>query len=179
MPILIPLIPKFAFPKHDVIVFRLAKAAPGKPFPLGDVEKIRPGDFVHYAAANFDKRLIQDSVTEVGGIGYALEPDSVIVRFMEFAGPTLPGFSGGPVLNEKGEVVGLIRESWTRKGIKGGPEVQVTRAFSIDLLKAISQDMQLVTPSTSFVQPRNLNETMSAFTNGQEKSKTDASRSVP
>jgi len=31
----------------------------------------------------------------------------------------MPGYSGGPVVDKAGKVVAIIREAWTKKGVKG------------------------------------------------------------
>ena len=64
-----------------------------------------------------------------------------IVDFIEFTGEGRPGYSGGPVLNMEGRVVGLMREAWTKRGVKGGAEYLVNRAFSVELISVLEEHM--------------------------------------
>jgi hypothetical protein len=61
--------------------------------------------------------------------------DGVILDFLEFQGEGIPGYSGGPVFNEKGELVAFMREAWFRQGVKGGPPSLFNPAFSLDFLR--------------------------------------------
>ena len=75
-----------------------------------------------------------DLVLYINGIaiGVALY-EGVSVDFIEFEGEGIPGYSGGPILNNKGEVVALMREAWNKRGVKAGAaEVLVNRGFSIE-----------------------------------------------
>ena len=55
-----------------------------------------------------------------------------IANFIEFVGDGKPGYSGGPVLNWNGEILGLMREAWFRKDLKVGYQTLINRAFLID-----------------------------------------------
>ena len=64
-----------------------------------------------------------------------------VVDFLEFEGKGLPGFSGGPVFNQEGKVVAIMREAWTKRGVKGGPAVLLNRAFSVQILSDLDQEV--------------------------------------
>jgi len=70
----------------------------------------------------------------VSATGVVLNND-FIVDFLEFVGRGIPGYLGGPVFNERGELVAVMREAWNRQGFKGGPTNLVNRAFSIEFLR--------------------------------------------
>ena len=53
-------------------------------------------------------------------------------NFIEFIGEGKPGYSGGPVLNWNGEILGLMREAWFRKDLKVGYQTLINRAFLIN-----------------------------------------------
>jgi len=57
-----------------------------------------------------------------------------VIDFLEFEGQGRPGYSGGAVLNSRGEIVAVMREAWTKQGVKGGPPILINRAFSLELL---------------------------------------------
>ncbi len=107
---------------------------------IGDFKKIRPGDTIYYYG--YDQKFT-DSVKIPAGMmnagivtatGSALN-DGIIIDFLEFPGVGIPGYSGGPVFNDRGELVAMMREAWTRQGIKGGPPILMNRAFSLEFLR--------------------------------------------
>lgn len=118
-------------PKYDLAVLRLEGTNQVAALPYGDVRRIRPGDQVVYAGYSTNDRALKVSVATVTAVGVA-ENEGISVDFLEFEGEGRPGYSGGPVFNVKGEVVAVMREAWTKRGVKGGNEVLVNRAFSIE-----------------------------------------------
>lgn len=126
--------------RYDLAMFKVDGDIPGQPMAIGDFKKIRPGDKIHYYG--YDQRFT-DSVKKLGGMmnegivtatGSALN-DGIIIDFLEFSGVGIPGYSGGPVFNERGELVAVMREAWTKQGIKGGPQIPMNRAFSLEFLR--------------------------------------------
>jgi S1-C subfamily serine protease len=56
-----------------------------------------------------------------------------LIKFIEFKGNAIPGFSGGPVFNTTGEVIGIITQGALQRSMKdGGEEIIINRAFTID-----------------------------------------------
>ncbi len=80
-------------------------------------------------STNEEKKLQVDnaSVSAVGKV----QSGKTVVDFIEFRGVGVPGYSGGPVFNDKGQVVAVMREAWLKQGVKGGQIVLINRAFSI------------------------------------------------
>ena len=108
---------------------------------IGDFRKMRPGDKIYYYG--FDTRLSTPGLPAakmnqgiVQATGSTLN-DGATIDFLEFEGFGIPGYSGGPVFNEKAELVAVMREAWTKKGISGGPETLINRAFSLDVLRVL------------------------------------------
>jgi S1-C subfamily serine protease len=135
---------KTRLPKFDLAVFTSDSEIPGESFKVGDFKNIRPGEFVVYSG--YDRQSVstnsaQQTVTVVSlvhtaqviGAGSAMY-DGHTVDFLEFRGEGVPGYSGGPVFNETGELVGILSEAIIEQGVKGGPVVLVNRAFSLDPL---------------------------------------------
>jgi len=117
--------------RYDVAVLRIDSTNRLPPLPYGDIRRVRPGDDVVYVGWNVNDGKFRISKAEVTAIGVAFN-EGVSVDFIEFEGEGIPGYSGGPILNVKGEVVALMREAWNKRGLKGGPEVLVNRGFSIE-----------------------------------------------
>jgi S1-C subfamily serine protease len=126
--------------RYDLAMFTADGEIPGEPMTIGDFKKIRPGDRLHYYG--FDTKFTQ-TVKMAGGLmneaivratGSALN-GGIVEDFLEFDGVGIPGYSGGPVFNEKGELVAMMREAWNFQGVRGGPIVLVNRAFSLEFLR--------------------------------------------
>ena len=136
---------KYALPKFDLAVLSPDSEILGEPFAIGDFNKMRPGDQIVYigydqkaSVSNQDISIIHAATVTATG---AAMNDGRIINFIEFQGEGLPGYSGGPVFNYKGELVAVIREAWTKKGVKGGPEVLINRAFSLDILQTLDGEV--------------------------------------
>lgn len=117
--------------RYDLAVLRLDSTNHLTPLPYGDIRRVRPGDDVVYIGWNTNKQALSVSKAVVSAIGVAAN-EGVSVDFIEFEGEGIPGYSGGPILNHKGEVVALMREAWNKRGVKGGAEVLVNRGFAIE-----------------------------------------------
>ena len=66
----------------------------------------------------------------VNAVGKA-SSGKAVVDFIEFNGVGIPGYSGGPVFNDNGKVIAIMREAWLKQGIKGGQVELINRAFSV------------------------------------------------
>lgn len=142
-------------PKHDLSILHIDSTNNLKPLKFGDIKRIRPGDPIGYIGWNTNTKTLHGSVSVVSAIGVALN-DGVSVDFIEFTGEGRPGYSGGPILNDKQEVVALMREAWNRRGVRGTNEVLVNRGFAIEpamLLKEIQYPTDSVTngPGTNTI----------------------------
>ena len=45
------------------------------------------------------------------------------------------------MFSTKGEVIAIMREAWTKRGVKGGPEILVNRAFSVGILSTLEEEV--------------------------------------
>ena len=111
-------------PKQDLVILKVS--GEGSPLPLGDSNMARIGESI-YVTGN------PKGWTGTFSIG-------VISSFqMRYAGkriqitaPVSPGSSGGPVLNDKGEVIGVVY------AVHGGPDAQnLNLAIPVNYLKAL------------------------------------------
>jgi S1-C subfamily serine protease len=128
---------KYRLPKFDLAVLSPAPSLPGKSIPVGDFKKIRPGDYIVYmgydqqASTNGPLTLIHSAAVQATG---SAMNEGRVVDFLEFEGQGRPGYSGGAVMNGKGELVAVMREAWTKQGVKGGPPILINRAYSLEVL---------------------------------------------
>lgn len=143
----IPLKSKYFLPKYDLSVFSPSEIITDKPLKFGDFKKIRPGDNIVYIG--WDKNLSKMKINKavVFSVGSAIN-NGVIVDFLEFQGVGLPGYSGGPVFDLNGNVIAIMREAWTKRGIKGGPTILMNRAFSVEILLILNNEVYSITDST-------------------------------
>jgi S1-C subfamily serine protease len=132
---------KYILPRYDLAVFAPDSQIPGVPMVIGDFKKMRLGDKIYYYG--FDTRLSTPglpaatmNVATIAATGSALN-EGTTIDFLEFEGVGIPGYSGGPVFNEKAELVAVMHEAWTKKGVKGGDEKLINRAFSLDVLRVL------------------------------------------
>ena len=136
---------KHNLPNFDLAYLEWVEGEPIESFKFGDFTKIQSGDKIVYIGWNKLKKSYNVNAAIVVATGTALINFSNKVDFIEFVGEAIPGYSGGPVFNMEGEVIGMIREAWTKKGIKGGKTIKINRAFSTDLLKIL--DSEIITVS--------------------------------
>jgi S1-C subfamily serine protease len=139
---------KYILPRFDLAVLRVEQTVPTKSMPLGDIRRIRPGDRIIYLGYKQGTHGIQANTAIVSATGAVLN-DGAIVDFLEFQGEGLPGYSGGPVFDMSGGVVAVMREAWTKQGVKGGPQELINRAFSVGVLSTLEGEVfsGVVTPS--------------------------------
>jgi S1-C subfamily serine protease len=144
---------KFLLPRFDLAVYSPDPPIIGKPLTIGDFKRVRPSDHIYYYG--FDTRLSTAQMpagdmrdATISAVGSAVN-DGGIVDFIEFEGQGIPGYSGGPVFNEQGELSAIMREAWNKTGIKGGNPVLVNRAFSIDILRMQYEPLITQLPGTS------------------------------
>ena len=90
----------------DLAVVRIAKSFPALPRAA---DKPVPGDFV----AVVGSPLGQENSFSTGVVA-ALRPGAI-----QFTAPISPGNSGGPVVNRKGEVIGVASEKLVSDGAEG------------------------------------------------------------
>lgn len=105
---------------------------PLQPTPLFDIQ---PSQHIFYCGYDVLRstnkvRKIQLNHAYLSAVGKVLS-GKMIIDFIEFRGDGVPGFSGGPVFNDKGEVIAIMREAWYKQGTKGGQVQLINRAFSV------------------------------------------------
>jgi len=133
---------KYILPRFDLAVLAMSEWVPFplKPITIGDIRRVRPGDTVMYVGWKQGTKLLSIHTATVTATGSVMN-DGTIVEFLEFEGQGRPGYSGGPVFSTKGEVVAIMREAWTKRGVKGGPEVLINRAFSVAVLSTLASEV--------------------------------------
>jgi hypothetical protein len=90
-----------ASPEHDLALVRVV--ARGLPtVPLGDSDSMRPGDSV---VAIGNPLGLEDTVSN--GLVSARRKVSDGFEVLQISAPIAPGSSGGPIFNDRGEVIGI------------------------------------------------------------------------
>ncbi len=87
--------------EHDLAILRIP-ARKLKPLPLGDSGKVKPGE--HVVAIGHPLGL---GNTVSDGLVSAVREISPKLTVVQISAPISPGSSGGPVFNDRGEVIGV------------------------------------------------------------------------
>lgn len=91
--------------QDDLAILKLDEALPDRPLPLSALNDLRVGDPVVAIGHPFG---LNETVST--GVVSGFRQDGS-VDLLQLSAPVSPGSSGGPVLNEHGEVVGVVRGS--------------------------------------------------------------------
>ncbi len=130
----------YFLPKYDLSVFSLAKPIDGDPLKFGDIKRVRPGDTIIYIGCDKNLLKMKHHKALVSSVGSAINKGTII-DFLEFKGKGIPGYSGAPVFDRKGNVIAILREGWNKKGIKGGKPILMNRAFSTEILSILDSEI--------------------------------------
>jgi serine protease Do len=87
---------------RDLAVLRIQVKRPLKPLPLGDSDRVRPGDPV---VAIGHPLGLEDTVSN--GLVSAVRQVDPSLTVLQISAPIAPGSSGGPLFNDRGEVIGV------------------------------------------------------------------------
>ena len=135
----------YNLPSYDIAFLERTGGAQPTSLDFGDFSRVQPGDIIFYIGWDVPQNNYLIRQATVSAKGSVLLEEGAKVDFIEFEGEAIPGYSGGPVLDNAGKVVAIIREGWTRTSLKGGPSVRINRAFSIELLKVLDSELKIHT----------------------------------
>ncbi len=138
---------QFMLPNYDLAVLALETPVKATPIPLGDLRKVAPGDAVTYCGWDSRNQSLTARSAKVTATGNALSGGKT-VQFIEFEGDGIPGYSGGPVFDQSGKIVALMREAWTRQGVHGGNPILVNRAFSTEVIAILGNELVTVSDNS-------------------------------
>ena len=132
---------------HDLAILQVS--APGvEPLPLGDSDVVEIGDTV-YAIGNpeglegtFSHGLIS-AIREKGEWGTG--------KRFQYTAPGAPGSSGGPILNDKGEVIGVI---WRGSTYKQNLNFAIPSNYLKSLIDRRLGPAKPVTPKATPIKPK-------------------------
>ncbi len=133
---------KYNLPCYDIAF--LQRTGGEQPYSLefGYFNLLQPRDTIVYVG--YDSRLKSllrwESVILSKGITIS-DLGDCNKEYIDFEGKAIPGYSGGPVFNKSGEIIGIIGQAWIQKNPRGGSETNMNRAFSIDLLKVLDSEL--------------------------------------
>lgn len=130
----------YALPGYDLAVLTSEKDITQAPLQLAEFKRVRPGDEILYRGYDTNSDHLETKGAGISAVGSVLN-ETTVADFLEFAGEGIPGYSGSPVFNSSGKVVALVREAWLTKGINGGGEILINRAFSTDILSILFKEL--------------------------------------
>ena len=111
-------------PKQDLVILKVSGES--SPLPLGDSHTVQIGESI-YVTGNPKGWTGTFSTGVVSGFQMRYKG-----KRLQIAAPVSPGSSGGPVLNDKGEVIGIVYAG------HGGPDAQnLNLAIPVNYLKAL------------------------------------------
>lgn len=117
---------------NDIAVLRSKEDLCVKPFQADNVSALSKGQHFFYIGYNkrygVGKKLQVDN-GHINGTG-KIKVGEIVVDYIEFIGIAIGGYSGGPVINDNGKVIGLIRDMRVLMDSKKD-SVIINRAFSI------------------------------------------------
>ena len=114
--------------KNDLAVLKIAEK--GTPFPIGDSSTVRKGDRVCLIGYPKKKaRSVEGTVHSVRNNGKHL--------WVDFESSAGPGYSGGPLLNAKGEVIAVAQSGYASLPDRG-------KTISANVLKPLLTETQAV-----------------------------------
>jgi serine protease Do len=124
-------------PKTDLALIRIKADTPLKPLPLGDSEKLDVGDWVIAIGNPFGlghtvtAGIVSAKYRQIGASSYD--------NFIQTDASINPGNSGGPLLNTKGEVVGINSAIFTQTGGSVGIGFAIPINMAKDLLPQLKK----------------------------------------
>ena len=115
-------------PKQDLVILKVSGR--GKPLPLGNSNIVQIGESI-YVTGNPKGWTGTFSTGTISGIQLRYTG-----KRLQITAPVSPGSSGGPVLNTKGEVVGIVYA-----GIGGHDAQNLNLAIPVNYLKALRKQV--------------------------------------
>ena len=136
-------------PSQDTSLFVPATPIPTTGFKLGEGKHLSIGEQVFYIGYRVTARKMEADVATITATGTGLTVTGGTADFLEFNGVAKPGFSGGPVLNGKGEVVAMVTEAWSRTGYQpNAPTATINRAVLTEAAYLLTRETHFrVNPS--------------------------------
>jgi S1-C subfamily serine protease len=100
-------------------------------YNIGSFDSLRIGDTIYYAGVA--DSIVQHNLGIIRAKGEISNgaPVEWIREFIDFPGRGQTGYSGGPVLNLKGEVVAIVAQIFFERGLNSIDSAEFIRAFSI------------------------------------------------
>ena len=121
------LTPKLIFTNFDVAVFSTEpKITNADPFVLGSFAELRTNSTVLYAGYDSRRNSGVMSASWISSIGQEMI-NNTANPYVDFPGEVIPGYSGGPAFNSRGEIIGIICE-----------RIQIPNRHDISRVKSIN-----------------------------------------
>lgn len=124
-------------PKTDLALIRIKADTPLKPLKLGNSDKLEVGDWVIAIGNPFG---LGNSVTAgIVSAKYRHIGTGIYDNFIQTDAPINPGNSGGPLLDAKGEVIGINSVIFTKSGGSLGIGFAIPVNMAKDLLPQLKK----------------------------------------
>jgi S1-C subfamily serine protease len=117
-----------SFPENDIAIYRADTVITYRPIHVGRFDDLRIGDPIIYLAYDLRVESFKGDARKITKLDSIVVNGKTVKRIF-FNGDAIGGYSGGPVYNFKGEVIGLMIISI----IRGGVPIE-TIAYSLDPL---------------------------------------------
>jgi putative serine protease PepD len=131
-----------ADPDSDLAVLKVDKLPQGvKPLPLGDSKTVRVGDSVVAIGNPFalGTSMSYGIVSAIGRTIPSITPQFNIPEAIQTDAAINPGNSGGPLINMKGEIIGINAQIQTSDNSSGGQggNIGIGFAIPVNILKLV------------------------------------------
>lgn len=131
---------KYQLASLDLAIYERSGGEHKVAYDLGEFDRVHPGDSIFYLGWKSDN-ILEVGVTSIMSKGKLLQRNELI-DYIEFVAQGIPGFSGGPVFNDQGQVIAIISQGWDYKPINAEKPLPILRAFSVDLLRFVENDLK-------------------------------------
>lgn len=130
-------------PRSDLAVIKIPASSKLKPAPMGNSDALKIGEWVIAAGNPFG---LDNSITAgiVSAKGRSLEQQGQFEDFIQTDAAINPGNSGGPLVNIKGEVIGINTAIFSRSGGYMGIGFAIPSNMAKSVVQSLIKDGRVI-----------------------------------